>query len=228
MASFAIPQPRGPVDTLRLSEFFVSIQGESTYVGRPCVFVRTAGCHLVCHYCDTRYAASFSIGDEVSVADIVSRVQQAGVPLVLLTGGEPLLQCGSFTLMKALLDLGFTVLLETSGSCSIANVDERVVCIVDFKAPGSRESEHNHYDNIDHLLPHDEVKIVLSDHIDYTWAKDLLYYFELDKRCTVLLSPVFGQLNPKDLAEWIMSDRLPVRMQVQLHKVIWPEESRGV
>jgi 7-carboxy-7-deazaguanine synthase len=214
-----------PDGTLLIHEVYCSVQGESTFQGRPCVFVRTTGCHLRCSYCDTEHA--FYQGQQLSLEDVLERVRAVGVPLVEFTGGEPLLQPLVTVAMARLCDEGFTVLLETSGGVSTADVDPRVRIILDIKTPGSGEHERNVWSNLDRLRPHDEVKFVLCTREDYVWAKDILRQHALERRCTVLFSPVTPGVNPADVAQWVVEDRLPVRFQVQLHKVLWGDK-RGV
>lgn len=215
-----------PNDTLVINEIFYSIQGESSWAGLPCVFVRLTGCHLRCGYCDTEYA--FYDGKRLTLDEILGQVAHHGCKLVEITGGEPLLQPNVYPLMSRLCETGYTVLLETSGCIAVDKVDSRVIKIMDFKTPSSGEVLRNLYDNVDHLTPTDEVKFVIGDRADYEWTKDLIEKFELTDRCKLLMSPVFGQLEPQQLAEWILADRLPVRFQTQLHKIIWSPETRGV
>ncbi|HAF54124.1 MAG TPA: 7-carboxy-7-deazaguanine synthase QueE [Thauera sp.] len=209
---------------LRITEIFASVQGESSRVGLPTVFVRLTGCPLRCTWCDTAYA--FTGGSLRTLDDILAEVASHGLRHVCVTGGEPLAQKGCLALMSALCDAGHDVSLETSGALDIAEVDPRVSRIVDLKAPGSGEVEKNRYENIPLLRPHDEVKIVLADVADYDWARAQIATHALDRRCSVLLSPVAGALEPAELAEWIVRDRLPVRFQLQLHKILW-NDARG-
>lgn len=215
-----------PSDTLRINEIFHSIQGESTHAGRPCVFVRLTGCHLRCTWCDTEYA--FYEGRKMTLDEIIDCVVDYGCDLVEITGGEPLLQPNVHPLMTRLADAGRTVLLETSGACDIAPVDPRVIRIMDLKTPSSGECPRNRLDNIADLRERDEVKFVIEDRADYEWACDLIDRFDLVGRCSVLVSPVHGRLEPVVLAEWVLADRLSVRFQLQLHKFIWSPETRGV
>ncbi len=215
-----------PADALLVHEIYASIQGESSWAGLPCVFVRTTACNLRCRWCDTPHA--FVEGAPKSIAEVLAVVEGFGIPLVELTGGEPLLQPGSLTLMQALCDRGYTVLLETSGSLDISKVDQRVVRIVDLKAPGSGEADANLWTNVEQLRSRDEVKVVLADRADYLWAKEALQRWQLPSRCAVLLAPVFGKLKADELARWIVEDRLAVRMQIQLHKHVWHPQARGV
>lgn len=211
---------------LRVNEIFHSIQGESTHAGRPCVFVRLTGCHLRCVWCDTAYA--FHEGAPMSVDAIVEQVDRFGCSLVEVTGGEPLLQPGSIDLMRALLARGHEVLLETSGSLPIGAVPEGVRRIVDVKCPGSGESGRNLWSNLDELRDGDEIKFVVADRADYDWAREVVRDRGLDDRAPVLFSAVRETLAPGDLARWVLEDRLPVRVQVQMHKVLWPDALRGV
>ena len=211
-------------ELLRVSEIFASLQGESTTVGVPTVFVRLTGCPLRCRWCDTAYA--FSGGERLTIDEILARVSDLGLPEVCVTGGEPLAQAACRELLATLADAGHRVSLETSGALSIAGLDPRVRCVMDLKAPDSGEADKNLWDNLDHLRPHDEVKFVLAGRADYDWAKDVLERHGLARRATVLFSPVTGELAPSTLADWIVADRLPVRFQLQLHKILWGD-ARG-
>jgi 7-carboxy-7-deazaguanine synthase len=206
---------------IKVYEIFFSLQGEASRVGLPTVFVRLTGCPLRCGYCDTEYA--FQGGQNMSVAEILDKVQSYGVKRVTVTGGEPLAQKECVALLSTLCDAGYDVSLETSGAMDIAKVDERVSVILDVKTPGSGEVEKNLWPNLGLLKPKDEVKFVLCDGADYAWAKQILEEYDIATRCLVLFSPVHGQLEPRQLAEWVLQDRLPVRMQVQLHKILWGE-----
>lgn len=208
-------------ERVRVTEIFHSLQGETSRVGLPTVFVRLTGCPLRCGYCDTAYA--FHGGTPRELSSVLEDVAAYGAHFVTVTGGEPLAQKGCLPLLTALCDAGFDVSLETSGALDIAAVDERVSRIVDLKTPGSGELDRNLWTNIAHLTPRDELKFVLCDRADYEWARGVIGEHGLDARCPVLLSPVHGQLAPKDLAEWILTDRLPVRLQLQLHKLLWGE-----
>jgi 7-carboxy-7-deazaguanine synthase len=205
--------------TLRVTEIFHSIQGESTRVGLPTVFVRLTGCPLRCVWCDTEYA--FSGGESLAIADIVQRVAEFDCATVCVTGGEPLAQKGCLPLLAALCDAGHSVSLETSGALDIGGVDPRVARIVDLKAPGSGELAKNRWKNLDLMTARDELKFVLASREDYDWALSACRQRGIFALCPVLFSPVQGQLDPAQLAEWIMADRLPVRFQLQLHKVLW-------
>jgi 7-carboxy-7-deazaguanine synthase len=208
--------------TLRISEIFHSIQGESTRAGLPTVFVRLTGCPLRCDWCDTSYA--FSGGTQLSIDAILQQVAAFDCPTVCVTGGEPLAQAACLPLLTALCDAGHSVSLETSGALDIGNVDPRVVRIVDLKAPGSGESAKNRWENLACLRPSDEIKLVLASRADYDWAVAACREHRLFERCIVLFSPVWDSLPPRDLADWILQDRLPVRMQLQMHKLLWGSE----
>jgi 7-carboxy-7-deazaguanine synthase len=211
---------------LRVNEIFHSIQGESTHAGRPCVFVRLTGCNLRCVWCDTAYA--FHDGSPLSVGDVVDRVVAYGCGLVELTGGEPLLQPEAVDLMRALIDRGLEVMLETGGSLPIDDVPEGVARIVDVKCPASGESDRNHWANLDVLRRGDELKFVINDRADYEWAATVVRSRALAERAAVLFSPVHGVLAGGDLARWVLDDGLPVRVQLQMHKHLWPGVIRGV
>ncbi len=211
---------------MRVTEIFHSVQGESTFVGRPCVFVRLTGCPLRCTWCDTEYA--FFGGSEQSVDDILAKIRSYDCPLVEITGGEPLAQTDSNILLRRLCQEGFTVLLETSGAVDTALIDPSVRIILDVKCPGSGMTDRMHWPNVERLRSQDEVKFVIQDRIDYDWAKSILDRFRLTERCPVLFSPVFDVLDPRHLTEWILADRLPVRLQLQMHKHIWAPDMRGV
>ena len=212
---------------LTINEIFHSIQGESTHTGRPCVFVRLTACDLRCSWCDTPYA--FTEGTKMSVADVVSRVEAYECDLVEITGGEPLLQRDVYPLMQQLLDLGRSVMVETGGHLSIKDVPLSVIRIVDVKCPGSGESAKNHWDNLELLTDRDEVKFVIRDRADYEYARDVVARHELARRtAAVLFSPVHDVLPSRDLAAWILEDRIPVRLQLQAHKYIWGADVRGV
>lgn len=206
----------------RITEIFYSLQGETRTVGLPTVFVRLTGCPLRCGYCDTAYA--FHGGEKMEVSDIVAEVAAYQPRYVTVTGGEPLAQQTCHQLLTALCDLGVEVSLETSGAMDIAGVDPRVVCVMDLKTPGSGEESKNRYSNIEQLKSTDQVKFVICNRQDYDWACDKLNQYKLVDRCEVLFSPIHGQLEPSQLAEWIIEDNLPVRMQIQLHKYLWGEE----
>jgi len=212
--------------TLKVSEIFFSIQGEGTRAGRPCAMVRLAGCNLRCAWCDTLYARRG--GDEMSLADVLARVEAFGCELVEVTGGEPLTQPAALELLSRLADAGYETLLETNGSIDISPVDARVIRIVDFKCPSSGQAERNLWTNADRLTGRDEVKFVIADRADYDFARRAVGERELAARCAVIFSPVHDRLAPAELAEWILADGLPVRLGMQLHKIIWPDRTRGV
>lgn len=217
---------------LRVTEIFRSIQGESTWAGLPCTFVRLTGCPLRCVWCDTEYA--FHGGERMSMDTIVERVQELATPLVEITGGEPLAHKGAFDLAERLLDLGFTVLVETSGALDVSPLDARAHKIMDLKCPGSGEEARNLWSNLDHLTALDEVKFVVKDRTDYEWTRDAIRRHGLDARVeegtlrALLVSPVWGEVDYDALSAWILEDRLPLRFQVQLHKLIWGAEATGV
>jgi len=224
---FQGPGARARRAVLTINEIFYSIQGESTFAGRPCVFVRLTACDLRCSWCDTAYA--FHEGRKRPVEDVLADVRRYQCPLVEVTGGEPLLQEDVYPLMEALLSDGRTVLLETGGHRSTARVPERVITILDVKCPGSGESDRNDWSNLDRLRPHDQVKFVIADRADYEYARDVVRRADLGARtAAVLFSPVHGVLEPRELSGWVLADRLPVRVQLQLHKYIWDAATRGV
>jgi len=211
---------------MRINEIFFSIQGESSYAGHPCLFVRLTGCPLRCSWCDTSYA--FYEGTERSIESILSELERHECRLVEITGGEPLAQPEVHALITALADRGYTVLIETSGAMDIAPVDRRANIIMDVKCPGSAMEDRNRWTNIPLLKPQDELKFVIKDRADYDWAVTIVRKYALADRHTVLFSPVFGEMDPQALAEWILADDLPVRYQLQLHKFIWGAAVRGV
>ena len=214
-------------DSLVIHEIYASIQGESTFAGLPCTFVRTTGCNLRCSWCDTTQA--FYGGTRMARADVLAKALATGTKLVELTGGEPLLQPGVFPLMAELADAGRTVLVETSGEADVSRVDPRVHKIMDMKAPGSGEAHRNRISNLAHITPRDEIKFVLAGRADYEWMRDRIREHELPKRTPNLLaSTVFGKLASKDLVAWVMEDALPVRVQLQMHKYIWSPDTQGV
>ena len=206
---------------LRIHEIFHSLQGESSRIGLPTVFVRLTGCPMRCVYCDTAYA--FSGGSNIDITDILVKVAEFGTQYVTVTGGEPLAQKDCHRLLKDLCDAGYSVSLETGGAIDIGPVDKRVSVILDIKTPGSGEVENNLWTNLTHLKPQDEVKFVLCNREDYEWAKELISTHKINEKCPVLFSPVYSQVNPTALAEWVLADKLAVRMQVQLHKILWGE-----
>jgi len=211
---------------MRITEIFYSIQGESTFSGLPCVFIRTTGCNLRCTWCDTEY--SFYGGVEMTLEEIAAKVESFGCNVVELTGGEPLLQKEIYALSERLLGLGYTVLLETGGSLDLSQLNPRVIKIMDLKCPGSGEVERNYWPNLEILQPHDQIKFVIKDRRDYEWTLEKMRTHRLAERFQVLFSPVFHVMNYRTLAEWMLADRVRARFQVQLHKYIWPPEMRGV
>lgn len=212
--------------SLHVNEVFYSIQGESTYAGRPCVFVRLTGCNLRCRWCDTAYA--FHEGELRSVEQVLEQVRAYKCPLVEITGGEPLLQEEVYPLMARLLLEGYEVLIETGGSLSVDRLDPRVVKILDLKAQGSGMDPHNNLDNLRYLDKKDQIKFVVADRRDYEWAKRVMAEHALAEKAQVLFSPVVGELRPGELAEWLLADRLDARLQIQLHKYLWDPARRGV
>lgn len=215
-----------PAGQLLIHEIYRSIQGESTFAGLPCVFVRLAVCDLRCVWCDSPHA--FNKGTPQAVADVLAQVAEYGCPLVEITGGEPLLQPEVFPLMSRLADQGRTVLLETSGARDVGGVDPRVHVIMDLKCPDSGECPHNRWENLAVLKPTDQLKLVIASRRDFDWAAETIRTHRLDARFTVLLSPVFGAVEPVELANWLLESGLNVRMQLQLHKFIWDPNARGV
>jgi 7-carboxy-7-deazaguanine synthase len=214
-------------ERLHINEIFYSIQGESTYAGRPCVFVRLTGCNLRCKWCDTEYA--FYEGQQMQIGEVAELIRGYRCDLIEVTGGEPLLQDGVYPLITAMLESGHTVMIETSGAVDVSRLDHRVIKIMDLKCPGSGECERNLWSNLDHLTLRDEIKFVIADRADYEWARDQIGARDLTNRVgALLLSPVFGKMEPSALAGWILEDRLPARLQLQMHKQIWPGVTRGV
>lgn len=209
-------------NSLRISEIFFSLQGETSRVGLPTVFVRLTGCPLRCTYCDTTYA--FTGGQSMALEAIMAEVARHAPHFVTVTGGEPLAQKNCLRLLRLLCDAGYEVSLETGGAVDVSGVDARVVKVLDIKTPASGEMEKNLWSNLEHLNPHDEIKFVLCDEADYQWAKQVLAERKLAQRCEVLFSPAQGQLSARDVAEWMLRDHLPVRLQVQLHKLLWGNE----
>lgn len=211
---------------LKVNEIFFSIQGESSFAGLPCLFIRLAGCNLRCSYCDTRYA--YEEGKDMALEEILSRVEASKCRRVMITGGEPLTQENVYPLMRLLLDSGCIVLLETNGTISLSKVDRRVIKIMDLKCPSSGQSHENLFENLAHLDEKDEIKFVIGDRADYQWAKEVVENYGLERKHKVLFSTVFGAIEPKTLVSWILEDGLDVRFQLQLQKQIWPPEMRGV
>lgn len=223
------PDPRVHLpaeERLRIYEIFYSIQGESTYAGRPCVLVRLTGCQMRCRWCDTEYA--FYGGAWRTRDEVLAEVEKHGCPLVEITGGEPLLQPGCAPLARELCDRGYEVLIETGGGLDIGVLDPRVRRVLDVKCPGSGEAHANRWANLELLTPRDEVKFVIADRKDYEWAREVTVKRRLAQVCPVHFAPVFGELEAESLASWILRDRLSVRLQLQLHKLIWGAHTRGV
>jgi len=211
---------------LKINEIYYSVQGESTHTGRPCIFIRLTYCNLRCSYCDTEYA--FYEGKDMKIAQIISEIQQWDCNLVEVTGGEPLFQEECIDLLHELINSNYEVMLETGGSLSISDVPKKVIKIVDFKCPSSKMEKKNLWSIVDDLQGHDEVKFVIGNREDFDWAKDKITEYSLDKICTLLFSPTFGEIAPQLIVEWILADNLPVRMQMQMHKMIWSPEEKGV
>ncbi|MEW6731085.1 MAG: radical SAM protein [Acidobacteriota bacterium] len=211
---------------MRITEIYQSIQGESSYAGLPCVFVRTTGCDLRCCWCDSEF--TFYGGQQMTIAQIIAEVEKYPSRLVELTGGEPLLQKETPTLAHELLARGYTVMIETGGHRDVSVLDPLVIKIMDIKCPFSGESEKNLWSNLDHLTSRDEIKFVIADRNDYEWARQIIYQRNLASRFHLLLSPVHGRLSPQQLVEWMLADGLQARFQLQLHKYIWSPEARGV
>ena len=211
---------------IKINEIYLSVQGESTHTGLPCIFIRLTGCNLRCSWCDTAYA--FHEGKNMSIDEILQKVENFGIHLVEITGGEPLMQDNVYTLMRRLIKKGYKVMLETGGSISLERVPKDVIKIMDLKCPGSGEQEKNNLDNLKLLAPHDEVKFVILDRKDYEWSRDIIEKFKINETAHILLSPVFDKLELKEMVKWILEDRLPVRLQTQLHKIIWSKNTIGV
>lgn len=211
---------------LKINEIFHSIQGESSKAGMPCVFIRLTYCNLRCTYCDTEYA--FYEGTDRTFESVIDEVRKYGCSLVEITGGEPLMQKESLELMEKLCDEGFDVMLETGGSLPVENVDKRVMIIMDLKCPSSGMMKKNLYENLDYIKSTDEIKFVIGNREDYEWTKDIISKYNLTEKCGVLLSVVFGELEPVKLVNWILEDKLKVRYQLQMHKIIWEPDRKGV
>ena len=212
---------------MRINEIFFSIQGESTFAGRPFAFIRLTGCNLRCSYCDTAYA--FNEGTEISIPEIIKKIGAFPTRFALVTGGEPMLQKSVHQLFEALLERGYTVLVETGGQIPLAEIDPRVHKIMDFKCPSSGMEQHNLYENVRYLTQKDEVKFVVGDRNDFDWSCDVVRRYDLAPRVSaILFSPVYSKLPFADLADWVLNCGLPVRLQLQLHKIIWPDIQRGV
>ena len=211
---------------IKINEIYLSVQGESTHTGLPCIFIRLTGCNLRCSWCDTAYA--FHEGKNMSIDEILQKVENFGIHLVEITGGEPLMQDNVYTLMRKLIEKRHKVMLETGGSISLERVPKDVIKIMDLKCPGSGEQEKNNLENLKLLAPHDEVKFVILDRKDYEWSRDIIKKFKINETAHILLSPVFDKLELKEMVKWILEDRLPVRLQTQLHKIIWDKNTIGV
>ena len=212
--------------SLKINEIYYSVQGESTHAGRPCIFIRLTYCNLRCSYCDTEYA--FYDGKDMEIAHIISEIKRWDCNLVEVTGGEPLFQDECIDLLNELVNSNYEVMLETGGSLSISDVPKKVVKIVDFKCPSSGMVKKNLWSIVDDLQAHDEVKFVIGNREDFDWAKDRITEYSLDKICTLIFSPTFGEIDPQQIVEWILAENLPVRMQLQMHKMIWSPEEKGV
>ena len=211
---------------LKVNEIYYSIQGESTHVGRPCIFIRLTYCNLRCTYCDTEYA--FYEGKDIEIPEIMAKIKQWNCNLVEVTGGEPLFQDECIDLLNELTNQNYEVLLETGGSLSISDVPIEIVRIVDFKCPSSGMEKKNLWSIVNDLQPHDEVKFVIGDREDFDWAKEMLNKYSLNEKCSILFSPTFGKIDPSLIVEWILEGDIPVRMQLQMHKHIWESEGKGV
>ena len=211
---------------MKVCEIFTSIQGESSYAGMPCTFIRLTGCNLRCSYCDTSYA--YFEGQELSEDEILSEVQRAGIDLVEITGGEPLLQYEVFQLVRRLLDENYQILIETNGSQSIKEIDKRAIVVIDIKTPGSGMSGEMNFSNLDFIRSSDEIKFVITNREDYEWSKETIQKHTLLGKCHLLFSPAFGILPPENLARWMIDDRLKIRLNLQLHKYIFSSEQRGI
>ena len=212
--------------TLKINEIYKSIQGESTHAGRPCIFIRLTYCNLRCTYCDSEHA--FYDGEELTIKQILKKIKSLSCNLIEVTGGEPLLQKDSIQLLNKLVDEGYEVMLETGGSLSIENVPKSVIKIVDFKCPSSGMMKKNLWEILDYIQPHDEIKFVIGDKEDFNWACNKISEFSINKKCTVLFSPVFNQIESKKIVNWIIKENIPVRFQLQSHKYIWDSNKQGV
>ena len=211
---------------LKINEIYYSVQGESTHAGRPCIFIRLTYCNLRCTYCDTEYA--FYDGEDMEIPEIMNEIQQWDCNLVEVTGGEPLFQEECIDLLNDLVNSSYEIMLETGGSLSISDVPKEVIKIVDFKCPTSGMVKKNLWSIVDDLQPHDEIKFVIGNREDFDWAKNRIEEYSLDKICTLLFSPTFGEIDPQQIVEWILAENLPVRIQMQMHKMIWSPEEKGV
>ena len=211
---------------LKVNEIYYSVQGESTHVGRLCIFIRLTYCNLRCTYCDTEY--TFYQGKDIEIPEIMAKIKQWNCNLVEVTGGEPLFQDECIQLLNELIKQNYEVLLETGGSLSISDVPKEIVRIVDFKCPSSGMEKKNLWSIVNYLQPHDEVKFVIGDREDFDWAKEMLDKYSLNKKCSILFSPTFGKIDPSLIVEWILEGDIPVRIQLQMHKYIWKSEEKGV
>jgi 7-carboxy-7-deazaguanine synthase len=211
---------------MKVCEIFTSIQGESSYAGMPCTFIRLTGCNLRCSYCDTAYA--YYNGRELTEDEIMSEVRRPGIDIVEITGGEPLLQKEVFHLIEKLLDKGYTALVETNGSQSIKEIDKRAIVILDIKTPGSNMSKEMDFSNLDFMKSSDEIKFVITNRGDYEWSKEIIQRYKLMEKCHLLYSPAFGVLPPENLVRWMINDRLKIRLNLQLHKYIFSSEQKGI
>ena len=211
---------------LKINEIYYSIQGESSYMGEPCIFIRLTYCNLRCSYCDSEY--TFYEGKDMKIDEIIEKIKEYPCKLVEVTGGEPLFQKNCIQLLETLVNLKYEVLLETSGSLSIENVPSKVINIIDFKCPSSKMEKKNLWEIIDFIKPKDEIKFVIGDREDYEWTKEKINKYDLTKKCTVLISPVFNKIKSSQITDWILEDNLDVKFQIQLHKHIWPNINNGV
>ncbi len=211
---------------LKINEIYFSVQGESSYSGLPCIFIRLTYCNLRCTYCDSEY--SFYDGKKMKIDEILKEIKKYSCNLVEVTGGEPLLQKNCINLLNELIKNKYDVLLETSGSLSISDVPNKVINIIDFKCPSSKMDNKNMWDNINYLKKNDEIKFVIGNRIDYEWTKQKIEEFKLNKICDILISPVYGEIEPKEIVKWILEDNLKVRFQIQMHKEIWSADKKGV
>ena len=211
---------------LKINEIYFSVQGESSYSGLPCIFIRLTYCNLRCTYCDSEY--SFYDGKKMKIDEILKEIKKYSCNLVEVTGGEPLLQKNCINLLNELIKNNYDVLLETSGSLSISDVPDKVINIIDFKCPSSKMDSKNMWDNINYLKKNDEIKFVIGDRIDYEWTKKKIEEYKLNQICNILISPVYGEIEPKEIVKWILEDNLKVRFQIQMHKEIWPADKKGV
>ena len=211
---------------LKINEIYYSIQGESSFTGQPCIFIRLTYCNLRCTYCDSEY--TFYEGEDMLIEDIIKKIKKIPCNLVEITGGEPLFQKNCITLLEKLTDHKYKILLETSGSLSIKEVPKDVINIIDFKCPSSKMEKKNFWKNINYLTSNDEVKFVIGDRKDYDWAKEKIKEYKISSICNILMSPVYKEIEPKTIIDWILKDGLNVRFQMQLHKEIWKDKERGV